>query len=80
MLMMQMLLITDMGCYREELTRGLTEEHGGRPSRRKDGAATVVVTRPPSSSCTDEEVAACSWPSIAQHGGGVGVAVAVQPT
>jgi hypothetical protein len=37
-------------------------------------------TRPPSSSCTDEAAAACSWPSTARHSGGVGVAVAVQPT
>jgi hypothetical protein len=36
--------------------------------------------RPPSSSCTDEAAAVCSWPSTAQHHGGVGVAVAIQPT
>jgi hypothetical protein len=36
--------------------------------------------RPPSSSCTDEAAAVCSWPSTARHRGGIGVAVAIQPT
>jgi hypothetical protein len=62
------------------LTGVLTEEHDGEPWRRHGGAAAVVAPRPPSSSCTDEAVAACSWPSTARHNGGVGVAVAIQPT
>jgi hypothetical protein len=65
---------------RRRLTGVLTEEHGGKPWRQHDGAAAVVAPRPPSSSCTDEAAAACSWPSTARHSGGVGVAVAVQPT
>jgi hypothetical protein len=65
---------------RRRLTGVLTEEHDVRPWRRHGGAAAVVAPRPPSSSCTDEAAAACSWPSTARHSGGVGVAVAVQPT
>jgi hypothetical protein len=65
---------------RRRLTGVLTEEHDGKPWRRHGGAATVVAPRPPSSSGTDEAATTCSWPSTARHSGGVGVAVAVQPT
>jgi hypothetical protein len=65
----------------KKLTGVLTEEHDGRPWRRHDGAATVVATRPPSRGYTGEGAASCSRPNgRAQHGGDVGVAVAIQPT